>query len=176
MSGGTTSRGSEHDRLKKELEDCAASAKYWMKVLPDWTREQNKRANYFEISSALLAALTGAGLWLTVIAGSTAIWAQAVAGIAALVAAALEVIPKTLHYRDHALGAAPLPAEYGAAKTDIAIALDALDDPGNTEAMDLATKASDRFHAVKKKKDDLYPDKDRRLREQGRLLPAVGGA
>jgi len=161
----SVSGGSGHARLKKELEDCASSAAYWMKVLPEWGHKQNERANYFDISGALLAALTGLGLWATVVAGSIEIWAQALAGLAALVAAALEVIPRTLHYRDYALDAAPLPAEYGAASNDLAVALDALD-AGSPQAMNLATKALEKFHAVKAKKDGLYPDKDRRLREQ----------
>ncbi|MEU8511088.1 hypothetical protein AB0C76_05800 [Kitasatospora sp. NPDC048722] len=91
---------------------CLRDARYWAQHLGEFSAKLQAKSDAFQTAATLLAALTAGTLW-AVVSSSTALWAEILVTVMALLTAFVTAYPKARNYSRGAAEAAQLTADYG---------------------------------------------------------------
>ena len=140
---------------ESRVRECEVSARFWATEIGPYAERMRKRADHYAIISALLSALTGLGVWSTLVT-STQWLAVLAVSLVALFAAAVSVIPQIKRYGQCAGAATSLGPRYGHALGELMDALEMLR-TGHSDGSSRARQAVELFEKVKAAKDSLRP-------------------
>jgi hypothetical protein len=95
--------------------ECESSARFWAEDLGPFASEMTGRAERYATYSAVLSAITGLGVWTTLV--ESAKWpAVILVSLVAFLSAFVVSIPKIKGYPERAKSAASLSSRYGKAR------------------------------------------------------------
>lgn len=151
MPIGTTSNAPpvSLDRVR----ECEESARFWAVELGPFANRMNDLADRYALWSAGLSALTGLGVWSTLVAST--LWPVVVLVSAVAVASAVvAMVPRVKGYGDRAKAAASLAPRYGNVLGEL-IDVRQMFEKNNPDAPAVAKLVVERFESLKREKDTV---------------------
>ncbi len=147
--------------ISTTLEYEIHSALFWSERLGGYGSGMSRLANRFALASALVSAITGATVWVT-LTQTDGVFAQVLVSAMAVVAAGLAMWPTTAGYAECAKQSAALASDYGLALVKLRRAMDHLHASRRanvlTKELDAeVTAAIDEFQKIRARKEALRP-------------------